>query len=321
MTPTDQTFIVSATGSSEVAGRLAIARYDHKLVSIGTNKVLCIGGLGRSLSNETNNRVVNEVEIYDHVRKSWAPAGRLKFGRVQPLVEVYDNKVYVFGGHLTTNPATVDTNVPVEVYDLKTGKWSIWYEGSESSRYDSGVARIPNKEAIVIFGGMSGSSVLSSGRIFVPAVQGRSANEQLNDPARVLTVESAPTGTTLVLTGGKAKTFGRGINGVLTKIDAATNTHKGPYLIDPQGHSLSDIETTLSVAVPANSQQATLNVANAAYFPDEEGWLMINYGTATQTVVKYLGRVSSSSGVICPARGCPCSRGWSGRFLCRSARR
>ncbi len=98
-----------------------------------------------------------------------------------------------------------------------------------------------------------------------------------------------------------------GVNEVYT-VTSAPNPietipgQQGPYTYDlSQPFVLSHIATT-STSIIDMSTGNTLNVSNSSNFPDEPGFIIINYGFDNQEgPIPYLGRPSSSSILLSPA--------------------
>lgn len=83
-------------------------------------------------------------------------------------------------------------------------------------------------------------------------------------------------------------------NAVETPVAALPQTQNdpGPYLYDPfNGVAVTDISSTTSGFVLNKDQQyGTIEVSGIGQFPDEQGWIVIGFGTPQQTIpIKLLG--------------------------------
>jgi hypothetical protein len=68
----------------------------------------------------------------------------------------------------------------------------------------------------------------------------------------------------------------------------------GPFLFDKQnGVSITAKTSTTTSALTIDNNYSILQVADATAFPDEEGFIVLGFGTTNQTLpIKYLGRYS-----------------------------
>lgn len=78
----------------------------------------------------------------------------------------------------------------------------------------------------------------------------------------------------------------------------------GPYLLDPiEGVSISNIETTIGgslyTGIFKGQKYTTLPIVDASIFPDEEGFIVLGFGTKLQTIpIKYFGRYNNEGLLI-----------------------
>jgi len=81
-------------------------------------------------------------------------------------------------------------------------------------------------------------------------------------------------------------------NGTVTPWAAPDRIFSGPYAWDPDsGVAVTGSSSELDTAIASHSQIATINVADATQFPDDSGYLVFDFGLATQTgPVAYFGR-------------------------------
>jgi hypothetical protein len=87
-------------------------------------------------------------------------------------------------------------------------------------------------------------------------------------------------------------------------IPAQPLAHTGPNAIiysPGEGLRITSNHTTTTTAIYKNTQEQILGVADSSVFTDEPGYLVIGYGYEYQTVVPYLGIVSSTELLLSPS--------------------
>jgi hypothetical protein len=69
-----------------------------------------------------------------------------------------------------------------------------------------------------------------------------------------------------------------------------------PYLYDPDaGVSIVDVETATTQRLNKGQQYTSIPVADASLFPDENGWIILGFGTALAQKLQYRGRLSTTA--------------------------
>jgi hypothetical protein len=271
-----------ATATAISMGKLSIARERFALVKLRDGMAMAIGGSGRSLTNETTDRAINECEIWNNTTNSWGPAPSMRHARISPQAVVLGGKVYVIGG---TDLA--GNLIPsIEVFDIASGRWKL-----ASSTFAGGVQGVVSEWAGVVFahGGDTGASATANAYVFMPGVGiGMDANGEfaLTSVPSATTFEIAvPTGSYSSLAGGTALPMG-----------AVETDYAGPYLWNPDGDAaITAVEAVSQQALTGGQQYRTLTVDDASDFPDEAGWLALAYGTESAVYpVPYLGKVSDT---------------------------
>jgi hypothetical protein len=76
--------------------------------------------------------------------------------------------------------------------------------------------------------------------------------------------------------------------------DNGSNDILGPYVLDPgEGLAITSTATVTTQALAARHQYRSLTVADGSQFPDEDGWLVIGFGSSFQAgPVRYFGKVA-----------------------------
>lgn len=309
--PTDTTNFLSdlITPTWATPGRMAVARYSHRVVDIGGGRALAIGGFGRVLANETVDRVVDEVEMFDVVSGIWVPAGRLQYGRYNPTVFRLGDKVYVYGGMQTTGSPP---NLPTEVYDIPSGRWSLTplYTGGTSGAYfEYGISAVSNG-VCVMFGGesaTSGSSLTGTSftaqtrtSAFIEGSNYASPSHRVNGLHRIATTPSSTSFTVSGLPTGDVlrTTMAPGATPSLSskKTVETQDRFVGPYVWDEDaGPLLTSTEAQTVGDISQFAQIGVLTLTDATAFPDAPGYLALRAGYADAAYpVPYLSRISDT---------------------------
>lgn len=273
-----------ATDTFSTIGPLGLARYDHALVKLRDDVVMAIGGKGRNVVNETADRVLAECEILDVSQGRWRPAGKLSTPRQNPQAFVVGGKVYVSGGLDAAGAIVTKT----DVYDIRTGRWSTLPATATVSIQPGCAAALTADGLILEHGGaLVEATPTSTARLFVPGAQIISPRISANREAVVAEVLSATTFEYESPTGQAAQL---GV-GVLEKTKAAESEFIGPYIWDPaEGLAITSTSTTLDGALIERGRYRVLTVDSTEGFPDEEGWLVLAFGTSNEVgPIKYLG--------------------------------
>lgn len=294
-------------------GTLAVARMDHALARIGDGVVMAVGGYGRSLTRESVDRVLDECEVVDLATGRWRPAGRLAVARRNPTVMVSGGKVYVSGGTDSTGSIVTRT----EVYDVRKGRWGLAPATATHTLYPDGAVALMDEGVLFHHGGaplalptpsydssftydsadpyngatsgapQSGASVMAPGAdvLSTPAVDGL-----------FVKIESIPTPTTVVV-GSRGLECGSYSAGDLTVAEASNGVYAGPFVWDIDGSlAVTSVDCTLAEDLAGGAQYGFVTVDSTDQIPDEVGWIVFGFGTATQEgPVRYLGRVNDTT--------------------------
>ena len=82
----------------------------------------------------------------------------------------------------------------------------------------------------------------------------------------------------------------------ITRMAAETGTHLGPYILEPRALTVIDVGASISSDIHEGVSYSLLPVDDASGFPDQAGWVVIGYGTGTDSgPLKYLGRASPTA--------------------------
>ncbi|REK19401.1 MAG: kelch-like protein [Planctomycetota bacterium] len=97
---------------------MRIARRSHRMALLDDGRVLVVGG---AAGENTPNRHLDSVEVFDPKTERWSDAAPLREGRWGPTVDVLrDGRVLVAGGAF----APIGARKSTELFDPATGAWS-----------------------------------------------------------------------------------------------------------------------------------------------------------------------------------------------------
>lgn len=283
--PLHQVEVYSPGGNAwSASGHMSWARYGHAAILLPDGRVLVIGGTGYIPSQPTTPFAIQECEIWDARLGLWSPAGRLATARSSPTVAYLParNQIMVTGGGATTT----------EVLDLPTMRWSTSPAVLDAIR-DLAEPVVLSNGTVLAAGGVNGSAVVQAGsRLLVPAAD-RFFAGGLNG---IFPITAVPSGNSLQYqTPSRAdRTVASGT--AASAMAAQSQTLLGPHLFDPtSGPAVTAQETTLNQTVAAGHSYTYLDVTDATVFPDQDGWLVLAFGTARATFpVRYHGRLSGT---------------------------
>lgn len=277
------------TSTQLPCGDMGVARMDHALVKIGEDIVMAIGGLGRVLSRESTDRVLAECEVLDLANGCWNRVSSMRYARQLPTVFVFDEKVYVSGGW----DAAGDPVQKTEIFDIKTGKWSLAPELCTQQIAVRGTATVLEQDIVLFHGGtIDDANSLDTAYLFIPGALEYAPFHSLN---KTVTIDEVPTSTTFTFQTepGSAANL---LSGSIEPLTAEASESLGPFIWDNQGVAWTATNTTTTQEIREGGQVAYLSVADASDFPDSAAWLVFNYGLVDQVgPVKYLGKVSDTS--------------------------
>jgi len=269
-------------------GDLGVARMDHAVVKIGEDIVMAIGGIGRVLSRESVDRTLNECEVLDLANGCWNRVSSMKYARQLPTAFVIDEKVYVCGGL----DALGDPVEQTEVFDIKTGKWSLAPDLCSEQIAIRGTSAVLSDDVVLFHGGtIDDANSLDTAFMFIPGALRYSPFHSIN---KTVTISDVPTVTSFTFEVEPGSTANL-LSGEITTQTAATGAFSGPFVWDKQGVAWTSTKALTTQEAREGGQYSALLVDDASEFPDEQGWLVFNYGYENQVgPVKYLGRISDT---------------------------
>lgn len=279
-------------------GSLQFARFGFTTVLLPNDRVLVIGGLGYDPSKGVvAPGVLASCELWDSNTKLWTSIPDMLTPRSYPAATYVPNlnAVVVTGGRGVTS---------CELLDLNTMTWRKSLASLGQERFHSQAVRVSD-DFVLISGGstLSGPDDNSTALdyIFVPGEE-TIRTGGMNGIQKVATV---PTSSTFTYTTP-------GYSGPLTSADLDQAIYPfaaqpapaglpGPYLFDPKtGIAITSNKAVTNQLLEAGRQYTSLLLSTgggdtqpALRFPDEDGWLIFNFGRSDQVwPVPYHGRIS-----------------------------
>jgi hypothetical protein len=277
---------------------MATARYYHQAVNIPNigvdGKVLITGG------TDNGTHAWNSAELFEPMTRTWSAAASFTTGRNQhSMVIMSDGNVLIHGG-LNGASAAIDE---ASIYYPLLDAWSNNIANGNRTRATHRSILLNDKRVL--------STQCNTGQqkpeLFVPQTSAASAGgltglykiTVIN--ATKFTYNTTNTNDFNAVTGcvtSYTDNFGNSLTATATSEKAVNDpNHIGPYIFDPtQGPAITGINTTTTQDIVAGQTYSTLNVANAANFPVDGGYLALGFGTSLQIFpIRYVFRATSTS--------------------------
>jgi hypothetical protein len=146
-----------STGEFALAGSLTSARKGHAAARLADGRVLIAGGFNAD-------GVLASTELFDPSTGSITPGPSLNIARAGlTATTLMDGKVLFFGGNDGTNDLK-----SAEIYAPETQ--SIWQTAANASipRRDHQAFLLPNNNAVLLVGGVSGEAAAASAELYLP---------------------------------------------------------------------------------------------------------------------------------------------------------
>jgi hypothetical protein len=278
-------------------GRMAYSRIVHELVLLPNDRVLCIGGFGHPVCMPGASAEISSVEMWDPVSEKWTPVCTMPFGRQYPLCHLLPSgKVLVSFGYSTV------TNVYPSHFidtldDFKVSSGPTYDAGTHDSIMYVPKGLLLSNDTVLFNGGIPGATddgptalfVQGSDQLLVGGLNGEFA------------VKGTPTATSFTYETLDYPFYTKNTSSEATVLPvAAPAANDSPFIYDiDEGVSVTSSESALTQSLAAGQQYAVLGVADSSVFPDEEGYLCVNFGYANATYpIPYLGRYSSTGLII-----------------------
>jgi hypothetical protein len=265
-------------------GNMAFARHTFAMCLLPDGRALVAGGYGYNPSLGSTGAYLDTIELFDPATGRWTVVGKMNYARAGASCVYVPSigKVLIAGGFGTSSSPTT-----AEYWDVNTGQCSLAPFSTPYRQYGSMV--LLDNGLAVEAGGYSTTSFAFSA--FVPGLEGAGAG-RVNGEFRVAEV---PSTTSFVVDAGPSKQYFTASSATITPVKYSGNGVSGPYLLGGDYPAITTVSSTVTSALSANQQYKILSIADASSFPDAEGWLVFNFGTAEQVgPVRYLARISTA---------------------------
>lgn len=276
-------------------GAMTFARRDFGSQLLPDGRVLVVGGTGGHATQGPYTNTLATCEIYDPSTKLWSPVPSMSVGRSFPVVSYVAsrNVVLVAGGGSTV----------IEMLDLSTMRWSnsLAVLGSGLTMSAGGLAAT---DAFVVVGGLL--NVNNTTKLNYVVVPGSNVL-RIGGLNRQATLTSIPTSSSFTY----STASGRYKSAYVATADATVTPSRalpspaalpGPYIYDTKtglavtgttGVLAQDLGAGISYEILALDTGLDANPADV--FPDEPGYLAINFGFENQVgPIRYLGRYDNT---------------------------
>lgn len=264
-------------------GQMTYSRVDHALVKIGNN-VLAIGGTGMNNTTDSATQYIADIEMYDANLGVWYPFAKLPWG-VTELTASYwpeTNKVYIIGrdGDLRK----------ILVLDLNNGRIDVLFN-IEINRVHVAGPVIPGKGILVISGRNQDFDGFDEYCFILPNSE-QIASQLINEFKKVV---STPDGNTFTYN-SEGNSYQNSSSGTFIAMKAGESQYAGPYVVDPVNNFIIyENKTTLNQNIGVGQNLPTLTLTDVTQLPDNDGYIIINYGYDNQIgPIKYFGHSANN---------------------------
>ncbi len=284
-------------------GNMTYARYRHGVVKLPDGRVAVIGGRGYNPSRTPTPATLASCEIYDPTTHLWSPLPPLRYAREAPVCTYLptENAVYVAGG--------ANGVFAIEILDVATMKWKVSRGTTLAPHLDPSGGYIGDDIFAVIGGTDQAFATEKKNYIVAPGSDQFWLGAGINGPHRVTEV---PDGTHVIFEtreydyGKNYNVAAPGATVTPSAAQPAPATVPGPFSYDTKtGLAITEKNGTTAQAFNDGAHYSsmllddTLDPNPALQFPDEEGYLVFNFGYENQVgPVKYLGRFSDTELIL-----------------------
>jgi hypothetical protein len=278
------------------AAPMAYCRYAFGMTQLPDGRVIVAGGLGYNNNSDYTeyskaplDAELKSVEIFDPATMLWSSLPDMHESRSYPTMG-YDadtNRVYVAGGL---------TSLTAEYLDLETMTWHLCIDKLASTRLAVlGQGGVTNGTLIQLgaqyWSGMAPLGVTSRHNLLVfgqETVRGGG----INDLHKVTAVN----GTSFTINTPEHTSWTSATTGEVLAVHAPTSSIDSCYIFSPkEGVGITGTKSTTSVQLDKGRSYQLVTLASTTAFPDEQGYLVFNWGYEDQVgPVKYLRNTSST---------------------------
>ncbi len=293
----------SAEGTWVFTGNMTYARYDFGVIKIPDGRVIVFGGMGYKETRTHSPGALDSVEIYDPNTGLWSMLRPMKNAHVNPAIAYNEdeNCIYVCGG--------MNAAFDVEILDLDTMKWRFSQARILTPHLDVTGGIVGDDVFAVIGGADHGISTEKTNQLIVPGVDHIWLGAGINGMHRVVEVPAADS----IVVENDEYDFGNTYNvaragaGVTPMgAEAAPAGIPGPFSYDVKtGLAITAVNATTDQEFNEGGNYASIhldtsiNPTPALDFPDEEGFIVLQFGYKNQVgPIRYLGRLSDEDLIL-----------------------
>jgi hypothetical protein len=279
------------------AGNMTYARTRFGVVKIPDGRVIVFGGYGYVPTNPTPATLAT-CEIFDPATQLWANLPSMRNARQYPVC-VYvprTNEIWVTSGS--------DTVVDTEVLSLSTMKWRTAAQAPLPRAHSHATGGLLADDVIAMIGGDNALATEKVNHIIVPGEDKFWLGAGLNGIHRV---DDVPDSTHFTY-----HTDEYDYNSYVTAASGTyTAMHAFPGIKGVPGPFSYDLQHGFAITATAGTTDTVFNrgvsypsmhlegVDPALAFPDEEGWLVFNFGYNNVVgPVRYLGRLGNEDLIL-----------------------
>lgn len=297
-TPTNTCEIYNTTGNVWTkTGPMSFARYKFGMVVLPDGRILVAGGVGYNPTQPPlTPTTLNSCEIFDPRTKLWSNIGNMSVGRINPSLLYIPNlnQVWIISGDSTT----------IDILELKTMRMRASITKLPNA-YTGLVANYANNNTIAIVGGLNGTATIAADYIIVPG----SESQRSGGLNGLFTINSVPSANQLTYYSNTYSKYDRFVSATTGDIIpcgaiSAPKGIPGPFTYDMKnGLSVApSVSGKLNQIINKDNFYSSIELdtgitATPAFnFPNEIGYLVINYGFDNQVgPIKYLGWFDETS--------------------------
>ncbi len=282
-------------------GNMTYARTQFGAIELPNGNVLVVGGYGYNPTRGNAGSILATCEVYDRATELWSNIGDMPGGvRIFPIVQYLasQNVVIVTGGGATN----------IDILDLTTMKWkkSLASMGSNLVFSTGGIAA---DDVLLVCGGSSSGVTDTINYIVVPGAETMWLGQGLNGHFRV---DEVPDATHIVVNtteydiGDTYNAARAGATVTPKAAEAAPTGIPGPFSYDTKtGFAITSTAAATAQEFNEGGHYAvlalddTIDSEPALQFPDEEGYLVLQFGYKNVVgPIRYFGRLSDTELIL-----------------------
>lgn len=288
--------VVDAAGWVRTTGTMTTARFGFGTAVLPDGRIVVAGGCGympgdRSAESLSQRRTeLRSAEVYSPDTGLWQALPQMREAHSWPAMAYIaaENRVYITGGFSSTL---------VEYLDVTTMAWGVAPTALVETRSHAAGATAGSGTLVLAGGGsptVPGVEPTTSTDYSLGPASDQVRAGGLRDLHRVTAVIDS---TTLQFETPDHAVYTSASNGVISAVAAApVETAPGPFTFDTtRGFGISATASVVTTRLDAGRRYSSMGLTpgDAMLFPDAPGYLVFNFGYASQVgPVKYLGRLS-----------------------------